>query len=148
MKRNPERMKYRPDKASYWLCIISIILNMVYFVSIYTNRSIVPDVTIGADVLINIIFMMIVFLTSEKLKAYAKKWNVYIVIVGFIQMSRIFWLPVHFNQLEMLVGAKYILAIVCLITSGILLLLAGINSLANGRILNTIADKGNAGGQL
>ena len=145
-RRSAERMQYQPDKLSYLLCTLSIIFNMIYFVSIYTNRDVTPDVTIGADVLINIIFMMIIFLAGEKLKGYEKKWNIYVILVGIVQISRILFVPRHFNELEMLVGIKYTLSIVWLLTSGILLLLAGINSTINGRILSSFDGDDRVGG--
>lgn len=135
MNRNAERMRYQTDKLSYWLCIFSIICNAVYFVGLYTNRGVAPDVTVGADILINIIFMMVVFLGSEKLKAYQKNWGAYMMATGAVQILRIFWLPMHFHQLEMLTGFKYMLEIVSLLASGILLLFAGINSSRNVGIL-------------
>lgn len=140
MNRNAERMQYQSDKLSYWLCILSVVCNAVYFVGLYTNRYVAPDVNIGADILLNIVFMMIVFLSSEKLKTYEKKWNGYIIIVGAVQILRIFWVPMHFHQLEMLMEGKYTLAIVSLVVSGILLLIAGINSTINIRILSRVGE--------
>ena len=49
-----------------------------YFVGIYVNRSVAPDVAVGTDVLINIIFMMLVFLSSEKAEdLYEKMEHLY-----------------------------------------------------------------------
>lgn len=145
MRRNAERMQYQPDKLSSFLCVLSIIFNMVYFVSIYRDNAVAPDVTIGADILINIILMMIVFLGSEKLKAYSKKWSIYILLLGAAQILRIFWVPGHFKQLEMLVEVKYTLAVIWLLVSGIFLLFAGINSSINIRILSGSDDKNRVG---
>jgi hypothetical protein len=142
MNRNAERMQYQPDKLSYWLCILSIVFNAVYFVGLYTNRSVAPDVTIGIDILTNIVFMMIVFLGSEKLKAYEKKWNMNVMIVGAFQILRIFWVPMHFNRLEMLIEGRYTLAVISLLLSGILLLIAGINSSINLGILSRFDESG------
>jgi hypothetical protein len=129
-------MKYQTDKLSSWLCILSIIANMAYFVSIYTNRSIDPDWVTGADVLINIIFMMVVFLASEKLKIYSKNWNIIVLIISAFQALRIFWLPSHYKGLEMLVGGRYIFAVVCLMVSTVMLFAGGINATINSRILS------------
>lgn len=146
INRNADRMQYQSDKLSYWLCVLGIVFNMVYFVAVYTNRSIVPDVTIGADVIINIIFMMVVFMASEKLKAYSKHWNVYAILAGAVQFFRTLWLPNHYKQLEMLIEKKYTFVIACLIISGSLLILAGINATINGRILNTLDENNGVGG--
>ena len=141
--RNPEIMKYQSDKLSYSLCVFGIIFNVIYFVSIYTNRSIAPDAVIGADVLINIIFMMVVFLASEKLKLYEKKWNIYALLLGIVQILRVFWLPMHYKNLDMLVGSKYILILLWLLSSAAVLILAGINATVNSAILskaNTMSE--------
>lgn len=147
MRRNAERMQYQPDKLSSLLCVLSIVVNAICFVSIYANSAVAPDVTIGADILINIVFMMLAFLSSEKLKAYSKKWNIYVVLVGAVQVLRIFWVPAHFKKLEMLVETKYTLAIVCLLISGVLLCLAGINSSINVGILSRLDTKNRVGVQ-
>lgn len=136
MRRNPERMKYQTDKLSYWFCILSIIANMTYFVSIYTNRSVDPDWVTGADVLINIIFMMVVFLASEKLKIYSRNWNIVVLVIGALQALRIFWLPSHYKGLEMLVEGRYVFAVVCLTISAAMLFAGGINATINSRILS------------
>ncbi len=145
MKRNPEIMQYQSDKLSYWLCVLSIISNAVYFVSIYANKDVAPDVTTGADILLNIIFMMLTFLSSEKLKGYQKRWNILVAAIGAVQILRVLWLPMHFNRLEMLTGGKFTLAVVTLLVSGVLLLLAGINSSINIRVLNRYVDENRVG---
>ena len=146
MNRNSEIMKYQADKLSYLLCILGIIFNVIYFVSIYTNRDIVPDAVVGADVLINIIFMMIVFMASEKLKLYEKKWNVYAALLGLVQILRVFWLPMHYKNLEMLTGTKFTLILVWLISSAAVLIFAGINATINSRILSKIDNDYRVGG--
>lgn len=136
MSRNAERMQYQVDKRSYWLCMLSIIFNMVYFVSLYTNKAVAPDLTLGADVIINIVFMLIVFLSSEKLKAYQMKWNIYVLLIGAVQILRVFFVPQHYKEIEMLTGTEYTLTVALILVSGILLLLAGINSSINLKILS------------
>jgi TRAP-type uncharacterized transport system fused permease subunit len=141
MSRNAERMQYQIDRLSYWLCVLSIVFNVVYFVSIYTNKVVAPDLTIGVDVIVNIVFMMIVFLGGEKLKAYQKKWNIYVMLIGAVQILRIFFIPMHFRELEMLTGDEYTMVIVWILISGILLLLAGINSSINLKILSRYDER-------
>jgi hypothetical protein len=146
MKRNPNRMQYQTDKLSSTLCILSIIANIVFFVGIYTNRSVDPDWVTGADVLINIVFMMIVFLSSEKMKLYTKKWNFYVMGLGAVQVLRVFWLPSHYKALEMLIGGRYLLAVISLLTSAALLFAAGLNSTYNIKLLSKLDDNTVVGG--
>jgi len=145
-KRKAEIMQYQTDKLSYSLCIFGIIFDMIYFVSLYTNRAVVPDFTIGVDILVNIVFMMIAFLASEKLKAYEKKWNIYAALLGIIQAARVLWLPMHFKNLEMLVDKKLSFVIFCLLASALVMLLAGLNATINGRLLSKLDDEAKVGG--
>lgn len=140
MKRSAEIMQYQSDRLSYWLCVLSIIANAVYFVGIYANKDVAADVTTGADILLNIIFMMITFLSSEKLKGYQKRWNICIAAIGVVQILRVWWLPMHFNRLGMLTGGIFTVSVVSLLVSGVLLLLAGINSSINIRLLSRYVD--------
>ena len=135
MKRSPERMKYQKDTRSSALCLLGIAFNVYYFISVFRNDAVVPDVFMGVDVLTNIIFMMLAFLVSEKLKVYAKGWNGLALMLGLAELARIFVLPEHYRRLGMMTGTLYWGAVVSLGLAGLSLILAYLNSTENGRLL-------------
>ena len=134
-KRNPARMRYINDKKSAWLCYLSIICCAAHFVGIYANNQVVPEVRMGADIIINIVFMLVVFWASEMVKTYNRKWSFVLAFVGFVQIARVFWLPVRYNELEQLVGGAYNTSRVLMALSGIFLLLGAALSFSNSTLL-------------
>ena len=93
MSKNPELMRYQTDRFSSALCLVAIALNACFLISIYSNKNFTPDIQLGADVLFNIIFMMVVFLISEKVKIYSISANLAAFALGGVQLLRTGWLP-------------------------------------------------------
>ena len=143
MKRNVARMRYQTDKRSSSFCILAIVFNVIYFLSLYSNNSLNPDFQMGLDVLYNILFMLFAFLTSEKVKAYAKNWSYYAIIGGALQVLRIFWLPAHYLKAETLTHDKWIILVAALAASAVCLVLAGINCYMNSTTLEKYLAKEN-----
>jgi len=134
-KSNPARMRYKNDKRSAWLCYLSIMCCCAHFVGIYSNNSIVPEVRMGADIIINIVFMLVVFWASEELKTYNRKWAVFTAFVGVGQLLRAFWLPIRYNELEQLVGNAYNFSRTMMVLSGVFLILGAALSFSNATVL-------------
>ena len=91
-------MRYKNNSASFWLCILAIVLDSVMFIMIYKNKDCVPGVTAGLDLIVNVIFLLAVFLIAEKTKAYSKKAAYGAIVVGVVQIARIFWIPLYFRN--------------------------------------------------
>ena len=89
-------MRYKNNGTSFWLSILAIIADVVMFVIIYKRKECVPDFQMGFDLLINVIYMLAVFLIAEKTKAYNKKASYAAFIVAAIQIARIFWIPLNY----------------------------------------------------
>lgn len=89
-------MRYKNNGTSFWLSILAIIADVVMFVIIYKQKECVPDFQMGFDLLINVIYMLAVFLIAEKTKAYNKKASYAAFIVAAIQIARIFWIPLNY----------------------------------------------------
>ncbi len=145
MKRNPARMQYQKDTLSAFLCILSIVFNVYYFICAFSTDTIKPDVILGLDVLINIIFMMVTFLASEKLKVYSKNWGAIVILMGVFEIARILILPEHYRKLDMLGGFAYIQTVAALALAGASLIAAGLNSAANLRVLKKYAQSAEGG---
>lgn len=133
--KHVDRMRYSKDKLPYALCMLGLSVNVAYFVAMYKNPVPVSDVTTGLDVLYNIIFMMIVFLGSEKAKAYVRNWAYVIGGLGVVQFIRILLLPAHFLRLGQLTAAEHAWLTLFLAVSGVFLIAAGIVSYIHSTML-------------
>ena len=67
-----DRMRYVKNKLSGNLAVLSIILNALFFISIYKSNvgQYYYKPLIGGSIVYNLLFMMIVFLVSEGSKNY------------------------------------------------------------------------------
>ena len=90
-----ERMAYTKDKIPSYLALLAILANVHFFVSIYrTNLSAYYTFTIGLSVLSNLLFMLAAFLCSEGVKNYKRSFGIVMIVLGAIEIARIFFFPV------------------------------------------------------
>lgn len=136
-------MRYQTDKRSSGLCVLAIVFNVIYFLSLYSNNSLNPDFSMGLDVLYNILFMLFAFLASEKVKTYAKNWSYSTVVGGILQFARIMWMPAHYLKAGTLTQNKWMILAGALALSGACLILAGISCYMNSTLLEKYLEKEN-----
>ncbi len=134
-KRNLERMRYKPDRLASRLCLASVVCCAVYFTALYETQSVVPDMLMGADILLNILFLLAGFLAAEKAKVYSRGWSFIMLGMAAGQFARCLWLPEHYRALEQLAGGAYSITLVSLLASAALMLAAGIASCINSTAL-------------
>jgi len=91
-----DRMRYTKNTASSRLALLAIVLNVLYFVSIYQSDvgSWYYNIVIGASIVYNLLFMLMVFLASEGVKNYKLSYSWLLIVVGAGQIARMFYLPV------------------------------------------------------
>ena len=67
-----DRMRYTKNTLSSSLALCAIVFNVLYFVSIYESDvgSWYYSMLIGASIVYNLLFMLMVFLASEGVKNY------------------------------------------------------------------------------
>ena len=82
-----DRMRYVKNTASSRLCYLAILLNVLYFVSIYKSDvgSWYYQILIGASIVYNLLFILMVFLSSEGVKNYQKNYSWLLFAVGILQ---------------------------------------------------------------
>lgn len=92
-----DRMRFKRNKLSANLVFLAIILDVLYFVNIYQNDagSYYHTWKIGVSIVYNLIFMLAAFLAEEGVKNYKKAYSVPLILLGVIQIARIFWLPLQ-----------------------------------------------------
>ncbi len=134
-----EMMRYRNNKFGFWMCILAVTLQCFSFMFIYHCLQLskfVISANTGIDILVNIVFLLFVFLASEKLKAYDVKWGYIVIGIGLVNLIRIYTylfspysgenlinvIPAHFFWISF---ACYILVAICLTAGGVVTILRG-----------------------
>ena len=90
-----DRMRFTKNTLSSSLALLAILFNVLYFVSIYKSDvgSYYYNILMGASVLYNLLFLLVVFLSSEGVKGYKLSFAFVLLVVGALQILRIFILP-------------------------------------------------------
>ena len=132
-----DRMRFVKNSACANLCYLALLADVLYFVLLYQQdvSTYYYTIQIGASVVYNLLFMLIVFLASEAVKNYDKKYSIVLLLVGIMQVVRIFVIPttarnttIVINEVESAVmsGGTYILTLVFLIVSAAALILSAV----------------------
>ena len=141
-----DRMRFTKNTLSSGLALLAILFNVLYFVSIYKSDvgSYYYNILIGASVLYNLVFMLVVFLSSEGVKGYKISFAYVLLVVGALQIVRIFILPmrahtavVTISQQETVVmqSAQFVRVVVYLVASAVCCFVAGIVGIQKSRAL-------------
>ena len=89
-------MRYKKNKLGANLAILGLALGCLYFLVLYAqvkNNNFYYTWEIAFDVIYNLFFLLFVFLFSEQVKNYNRKMFPLQLLVGLLQIARIFWLP-------------------------------------------------------
>lgn len=132
-----DRLRFTKNKLSANLTYLAIVVNALYFVSIYSSDvgTWYYKFIIGISVLYNLIFMLTAFLASEGVKSYNLGYGYALIALGIGQIIRIFILPtsahndvIKLEELERSVMAddQFILVTVYLVASAALCIIAGV----------------------
>ena len=124
-----DRMRYIKNTASSRLALLAILFNVLFFVSIYKSDvgSYYYTILIGASILYNLVFMLLVFLSSEGVKQYKMNYSLLLAILGIGQIVRIFIIPMNAHTTEITVkkvtsivmgDAQFIRTVIYLAASG------------------------------
>ena len=92
-----DRMRFINNTFSSNLALLAILFNVFYFVSIYKSDvgSYYYNILIGGSIVFNLIFMLTVFLASEGVKSYNIFYAYVLIVVGVVQIIRIFIIPMR-----------------------------------------------------
>ncbi len=97
-----DRMRYTNDSASSTLVIIAIVLNVLFYVSIYQVDHVTDKAnpsffyyswSIGASVIYNLLFLLFCFLASVGVKGRKSGYTVPLLFLGVMQFVRLFYIP-------------------------------------------------------
>lgn len=132
-----DRMRFIKNSGCANLCYLALLADVFYFVLLYQQDvgTYYYTIQIGASVVYNLLFMLIVFLASEAVKNYNKNYSIVLLLVGIMQVVRIFVIPttahnttIVINEVETAVmsGGTYTLALVYLLVSAAALIFSAV----------------------
>lgn len=132
-----DRMRYTKNSISATLSYLAILFNALYFLNIYHSDvgSFYYKMQIGFSVIYNLLFMLFVFLSSEGVKKYDRRYSIALIVIGALQVVRIFGIPldaltstVIVKRVEVRVMStnQFIFCVVYLVASATLAIVAGI----------------------
>ena len=141
-----DRMRYTKDSFSSTLLILSIVFDCLFFVSIYQSDvgNYYYNWMIGVSIVYNLVFLLAAFLASESVKNRKDGYTAIIVVLGIIQIARIFILPAKAHAATALVNGvevavmgngQYMYVVGCLVASAVCCFVAAVTSAKNNKIL-------------
>lgn len=103
-----DRMRYTKNTIPANLAYVSIALNALYFISIYSSDvgKYYYTMQIGFSVVYNLLFMLFTFLCSEGVKSYDYKFSAFLIGLGAMQIVRIFVIPLDAYHAFIKVGTQ------------------------------------------
>lgn len=142
-----DRMRYTKDKLSANLILAAIVLDALYFISIYKTDVGTYYYTwvIGASIVYNLLFLLTAFLASEGVKSRRGSYTGLLMFIGLMQFVRVFYLPakahaavVNINNVDIRVmtDGQYLFTVICLVLSGACCIVAAITSFKNRKTLS------------
>lgn len=134
-----DRMRFIKNSLSANLAILAIVFNVLYFVSIYQSNvgNYYYNYLIGISIIYNLIFMLAAFLSSEGVKNYKKSYTYLLLILGVIQIVRIFIIPMRAKSASVSIGGvetavmsggQFTYLLVCLVVSAVCLFGAAVTN--------------------
>ena len=129
-----DRMRFKNNKMSANLTLLAILLDVLYFVNIYQNDAghYYHTYMIGISIIYNLVFMLAAFLAEEGVKNYKRNYSYPLILLGVIQIVRIFILPraAHTTMLDSgklaMGNGQYTYLVVLLIASAACLVVAAV----------------------
>ncbi len=130
-------MRYTKNKSSANLAYLAILFDVFYFVSVYKSDvgSYYYTITIGASIVYNLLFMLASFLASEGVKNYKPGYSYLLLILGVVQIARIFIIPTNAHaatvvisgeEIRVMENSQFYWQVGCLVVSAVCLVASGL----------------------
>lgn len=143
-----DRLRYSKNKLSSSLTLLAILINALYFVSIYKSDvgSYYYSYLMGISIVYNLLFMLIAFLASEGVKSYKMNYSFVLIALGIGQLVRITIIPMKARDTVVNLGEtavtvmetkQFIYVCACLIASAALAIIAGVIAFVKTRTLTS-----------
>lgn len=91
---NTDIYRYKRNKLAANIALLGLFIECLYFMLFYgIDYRTYATVLIGGSVIVNLLLLLMVFLASEGVKGYNKKYSLVLLIAGIVQIVRIFIYP-------------------------------------------------------
>ena len=138
-----DRMRYTKNTASSRLALLAIVFDVLFFISIYKSDvgTYYYTMTIGGSIIYNLVFLLAAFLCSEGVKKYQTVYSWVMIVLGILQIARIFIIPMDahrtiINSEPVMGNAQFIFTVVCLALSAACLFAGAVINLKKSRALS------------
>lgn len=103
-----DRMRFVKNSLCANLCYLALLFDVFYFVLLYRSDvgTYYYTIQIGASIVYNLLFLLIVFLSSEEVKSYNKNYSYILLAVGAMQIVRIFVIPTAAHAATIIVNGE------------------------------------------
>ncbi len=143
---NLDRMRFIKNTTSSRLALLAIFFDVLFFVSIYKSDvgNFYYNILIGASIIYNLVFLLAAFLASEGVKNYKQSFSWVMIVLGIIQIVRIFILPVKAHSTTLTVGGvetlvmgngQFVRVVIYLLLSAACLFASAVINLNKSRML-------------
>ena len=136
-------MRFTKNKSSSRLALLAIAFDVLFFISIYKSDvgTYYYTIMIGASIIYNLVFLLVAFLCSEGVKNYKPSFSYAMIVLGIIQIVRIFIIPVNahgtlIGDAPVMGSAQFIRVIVYLAASALSLFAGAVINLKKSRDLS------------
>jgi membrane protein insertase Oxa1/YidC/SpoIIIJ len=137
-----DRMRFTKNIQSSRLALLAIVFDVLFFVSVYKSDvdTYYYTILIGASIIYNLVFLLATFLASEGVKNYKPSYSWLLLVLGVIQIVRIFILPINahstmINGAPVMGDAQFIRLVIYLAASAVCLFLSAYFNLQKSRAL-------------
>lgn len=99
-------MRYKKNTLASALALLGLVFNCLYFTILYAMpKSEFTTISIGFSVLLTLVVLLTIFLSSEGVKGYNKKFAIVLLVVAVFQILRIFYYPLMGIRDNLLIDA-------------------------------------------
>ena len=141
-----DRMRFTKNSTAANFALLAILFDVLYFISIYESNvgSWYYNILMGASILYNLVFMLAAFLCSEGIKNYKVSYSYVMLLLGIIQIIRIFIYPMRakaatvtiMEQPVIVMGAgQFLRCVVYLVLSAACLIIGAVIGYSRSRAL-------------
>lgn len=137
-----DRMRYTKNTVSSRLALLAIVFDILFFISIYKSDvgTYYYTITIGGSIIYNLVFLLAAFLCSEGVKNYRTSYSWAMIVLGIVQLVRIFILPADahrtvLNGVSVMGDGQFIRVVIYLAASAVCLFAGAVVNLKKSRAL-------------
>ena len=137
-----DRMRYTKNTVSSRLALLAIVFDILFFISIYKSDvgTYYYTIPLGGSIIYNLVFLLAAFLCSEGVKNYRTSYSWAMIVLGIVQLVRIFILPADahrtvLNGVSVMGDGQFIRVVIYLAASAVCLFAGAVVNLKKSRAL-------------